>query len=100
MRCRFLVSSLLLLVLCVVTPSAARAQTPGTGAVRGRIVDASGAPVAAAEITVTNEATGFSRPGRSDERGLYTIPQLPLTGTYRFQVAHEGFASQERTGLQ
>jgi outer membrane receptor protein involved in Fe transport len=79
---------------------AVRAQSPGTGAVRGRVVDESGAPVAAAEVTVTNEATGFSRTVQSDARGLFTIPQLPLTGSYRIRIAHEGFAPQEKAGIE
>src|SRR3954447_13523499 len=80
--------------------AAAQAQTPGIGAIRGQVRDQSGAPVAGAEVTVTNEATGFSRTARTDAQGLYTIPELPLTGTWRIRVAHEGLAPQERGGIQ
>ena len=79
---------------------AVHAQTPGIGTIRGQVTDPAGAPVAGAEVTVTNEATGFSRTTRSDVQGRYALPELPLTGTYRIQVAHEGLASQERGGLQ
>ncbi len=78
---------------------AVQAQTPGTGAIRGQVAS-SGAPVAGAEVTVTNEATGFTRTVRTDSQGRYAIPDLPLTGTYRLRAAHEGLAPQERTGIQ
>ncbi len=80
--------------------AAAQAQTPGTGAVRGRVHDPAGAPINGAEVTVTNEATGFSRTAHTDAQGLYTLPSLPLTGTYRIHVAHEGLAAQEQAGIQ
>jgi hypothetical protein len=76
------------------------AQTPGIGAIRGRILDAAGAPVPGAAVTVTNSATGFSRSTRSDAQGGYVLPELPLTGVYSLRVAHEGFADQEKTGIE
>lgn len=76
-----------------------QAQSPGMGALRGRITDESGAPVAGAEVTLTNDATGFARRAVSDARGLYTLPQLPLTGSYRLHVGHDGFAPQDKDGL-
>jgi carboxypeptidase family protein/TonB-dependent receptor-like protein len=88
------------LAAVVLLSTLAGAQTPGTGAIRGRIVSESGAPVPAAEVTVTNEATGFSRTAASDAQGIYTLSGLPLTGTYRIRIAHQGFAPQERTALQ
>jgi len=68
----------------------AQAQTPAIGAIRGQVLDPAGAPIAGAEVTITNEATGFTRTVRTDARGLYTLPELPLTGTYRIQAAREG----------
>src|SRR4051794_30661113 len=79
---------------------AVQAQTPGTGAIRGQVLGSGGAPVAGVEVTITNEATGFTRTVRTDARGLYTLPELPLTGTYRIQATREGLAPQERGGIQ
>ncbi len=79
---------------------AVQAQTPGTGAIRGQVLASGGAPVAGAEVTVTNEATGFSRTVRADAQGRYALPELPLTGTYRLRAAHEGLSPQERAGIQ
>jgi outer membrane receptor protein involved in Fe transport len=93
-------SCLFFLLLALLAPRLVRAQTPGIGAIRGRIVDEAGAPVPGAEVTVTNEATGFSRTARTDAGGTYVLPELPLTGTWRVRVAHEGFAPQERAGIQ
>jgi hypothetical protein len=92
--------SVLFVLLLVWLATAVQAQTPGIGAVRGQVRDQAGAPVAGAEITVTNEATGFSRTVRSDAQGNYALTELPLTGTYRIQAAHAGLASQERGGIQ
>src|SRR4051812_18794900 len=79
---------------------AVQAQTPGTGAIRGQVLGSGGAPVAGAEVTVTNEATGFSRTTRADAQGRYALPELPLTGTYRLRATHEGLEAQERAGIQ
>jgi outer membrane receptor protein involved in Fe transport len=92
--------ALAILWFAPLTTRPARAQTPGTGALRGRISDEAGAPVAAAEILVTNEATGFSRSARTDGRGLYTLPELPLTGFYTVHIAHEGMAAHEMSGIE
>lgn len=88
------------MLLFVLFGTVAGAQTSGLGAIRGQVQDPSGAPVAGAEVTVNNEATGFSRSTRSDAQGNYLLPELPLTGTYRIRVAHEGLANQERAGIQ
>jgi Carboxypeptidase regulatory-like domain/TonB dependent receptor len=88
------------LAVLMLAAAAVWAQTPGIGAIRGRVLDDSGAPVAGAEVTVTNQATGFSRTTRSDERGTYVLPELPLTGTYEIRVAKEGLAPQERADIQ
>ncbi|HEX2642827.1 MAG TPA: TonB-dependent receptor, partial [Thermoanaerobaculia bacterium] len=89
---------LLFLLLAFAAP-AVRAQTPGNGALRGRIRDDAGNPVAGAEVTVVNEATGFTRTAQTDAGGTYAIPQLPLTGSYRITIRREGFAPQERADL-
>ncbi len=78
----------------------AQAQTPAIGAIRGQVLDPAGAPIAGAEVTITNEATGFTRTVRTDARGLYTLPELPLTGTYRIRATREGLAVQEQAGIQ
>ncbi|HKV07156.1 MAG TPA: TonB-dependent receptor [Thermoanaerobaculia bacterium] len=89
-----------LIILLGLTAMSAWAQTPGIGAIRGRILDEAGAPVAGAEVTVTNQATGFSRTAQSDEQGNYVLPELPLTGTYQIRATKEGLLTQERSDIQ
>ena len=89
-----------LLLLLVVSVGPVLAQTPGIGGIRGQVLDQAGAPVAGAEITVTNQATGFTRTSRSDAQGNYVLQELPLTGTYRIRASHEGLAPQERADIQ
>ncbi len=59
-------------------------------AIRGEVVDASLAPLANVEVRVTREATNDERVARTDERGRFTVPELP-SGTYRIDVRQSGF---------
>ena len=61
-----------------------------TGTIVGTVYDPTGAVVAGAKLTVTNQATGVSVERRSDELGNYIVPYLPA-GLYRVQVEHAGF---------
>ncbi len=95
---RLALAFLLLLVPFVLSLPVA-AQTPGTGALRGRVVDESGAPIAGVTVTVRNTDTGFSRTITTDSGGAYAISDLPLTGSYQVSFAHEGLANDQRSGL-
>lgn len=69
------------------------------GLITGTISDPTGAVVPGATITVTNLGTDLARSATSDDRGYYTIPQLP-PAIYSVVVAKAGFASSERPSLQ
>jgi hypothetical protein len=86
------------LVLALLAGAAA-AQTPGTGSLRGTLTNEAGAPVAGADVTITNLATGLVRSTRSDARGLYVLAELPLSGAYRVRFSHDGFATQEEASV-
>src|SRR5215469_1726839 len=62
------------------------------------ITDSSGAVVANAQITVTNEDTGIKRNASSNEFGYYTVPVLP-PGNYRIMVQSPSFRPINRTGI-
>lgn len=64
-------------------------QSPN-GTISGLVVDSSGAAIVDAEILVGNYATGVQYTSRTNEQGLYLIPNLP-PGTYRLQVSKVGF---------
>jgi outer membrane receptor protein involved in Fe transport len=62
------------------------------GTISGRVTDASGSAIPAAEVTVTNSGTGLTRTIETGADGLYTIPNLPL-GTYTVAVKKTGFST-------
>ncbi|MGH9603919.1 MAG: carboxypeptidase regulatory-like domain-containing protein, partial [Terriglobales bacterium] len=68
--------------------SLALAQT--TGSIFGRASDPSGAVVAGAGISVTNQATGQPRQATTDGQGEYSLPLLPV-GTYSVSGEKQGF---------
>jgi hypothetical protein len=84
MRC-FLSGVLLFSLL--VRPSAA--QSP-SGAISGIVTDPTGATIAGAEIVVVNDATRVQYPGKTNDEGIYVVPNLP-PGAYRLQVSKVGF---------
>jgi len=65
------------------------AQTE-TGQVSGTVMDASGAVIPNAKITVKNAATGLTRTVNASGQGVYTVAQLPA-GTYTVTVDAAGF---------
>jgi hypothetical protein len=65
------------------------AQSP-SGAISGMVVDPTGATIAGAEIVVVNDATRVQYPGKTNDEGIYVIPNLP-PGAYRLQVSKVGF---------
>ncbi|HEX9705244.1 MAG TPA: carboxypeptidase regulatory-like domain-containing protein [Gemmatimonadales bacterium] len=68
-------SVVLSLYLLTVLAASAAAQTT-TGSVRGYVTDDAGAPVAGAEITTRNLATGVQRTTTSQSNGFYALPGL------------------------
>jgi hypothetical protein len=68
------------------------------GGVRGRVVDASGQPVAAT-LELIDERTGLVRGTASNELGEYVFAGV-LTGEYRLRASAAGFKTYERQGLR
>jgi len=65
------------------------AQSP-TGTVSGIVTDPSGGTIAGAEVIVVNDATRVQFTGKTNEEGIYVVPNL-LPGNYRLQVSKVGF---------
>src|SRR5579862_415936 len=61
-----------------------------TGTITGTVTDASGALVAHAAITVTNEGTSIQKNLTSDQSGNFVASSLPY-GTYVVAVNASGF---------
>src|ERR1700678_89586 len=70
----------------------------GAGSIEGTVLDASGAAVANAEISVKNTGTGQVRSLTTDASGRYNVLSL-LTGQYDVQATATGFKSVVRTGI-
>src|SRR5215831_7746547 len=79
--------------LCLLT-SVAVGQTAATATLSGTVLDANGAVVPAANITITDTATGVQRTATTNEQGNFTIPLLKPS-SYLLRVEHQGFLTAE-----
>jgi hypothetical protein len=68
------------------------------GQIEGTVLDANGAVVPNATVTVKNVETGVEREVKTDESGFYRVPLLPL-GTYRITVEAPNFKRLVREGV-
>ena len=68
------------------------------GSIVGTVTDASGAPVADAQVTLTNIGTNEKRPATTSDTGLYQFVNLP-PGQYRLDVEKTGFKKEARTSV-
>src|SRR5258708_17960612 len=53
------------------------AQTASTGAIRGNVVDATGAAMSGVAVGAVSATTGIERKGVTETGGLYTLGPLP-----------------------
>jgi hypothetical protein len=83
--------SLLLLLISALAPVSAQQIT---GSISGTVKDPQGALVASANISATNNATGFSRSVKANGYGEYRIDYLPV-GTYTVDASAPGFKTYE-----
>ena len=84
------------IALCTVATTICFAQTSG---IQGVITDSTGGVIPAADVTVTNVATGVEYEAQSNETGLYSVPFLS-PGTYSVTARTEGFAPSTRENLK
>lgn len=82
----------------MLTAPFAQAQSTG-GRIRGTVMDSSGGSVAAAKVTLTNEATGTKREAQSGGDGEYIFLEVPV-GTYQVEVQTGGFKKYVRKGIE
>jgi hypothetical protein len=68
------------------------------GSVLGTIIDASGAVISGAGVTLTNTGTNEERQTQSDTKGNYQFVNL-LPGTYSISVDRPGFKRFRRTSI-
>lgn len=65
------------------------AQSPN-GVINGRVLDPSNGVISGADVLVINDATGVTYSGKTNDNGIYVVPNLP-PGPYRLQVSKIGF---------
>jgi len=70
------------------------AQGETTSAIVGQVADTTGAVVAGASITVTNQENGLKRSAKTDEAGRFNFPQLK-PGAYAVKVEAPGFRTKQ-----
>ena len=90
---RFCLISLCIL-LCALT-SLAQIQN---SQVNGVVTDPSGAAVANAKITISNQATGLTVSATSNATGSYSVSELP-PGTYKITIESPGFKTFSDVGV-
>ncbi len=88
----------LALILALAMSHAAFAQST-RGELAGNITDPSGAVVANAQVTATNEATGGKNQTVSTSAGAYRFAALPI-GVYTVTASAPGFSLSSNTGVQ
>lgn len=67
----------------------------GEGRILGTVVDASGAPVAGAQVLLTLPGTKYKQEKKTDARGTVTILVLDATKEYLIRIEKEGFTPLE-----
>lgn len=83
------------LVCCIVcvlafTPTSLFSQAANTGSIAGTVLDAQGAAVTGASVTITDTSTNIERTAVTNETGRYIFVDVP-PGTYNVAVTKTGF---------
>src|SRR6185437_4852145 len=89
--------SLWLLLSVLLVSSLALAQRD-LGTITGSIIDATGAAVPNAKVTITNTATGVSYDTVTTSAGAYTRPAIN-PGTYTVTVEAPGFQKAQQSNI-
>ncbi len=86
-----------LLVVCLLGAAAVWASI--SGSISGIVTDQSGSLVPNAPVTAINEDTGVKSTIKTDSKGFYNFPDLPV-GNYDLEVAQPGFKTFRKTAVR
>jgi hypothetical protein len=89
--------AILLILALAALPACLSAQV-GTATVTGTVMDATGAILPGAGVTLKDMANGTTRTMKADSRGFFSFQQLPAA-TYEVLVQHDGFNSVDRRNI-
>jgi hypothetical protein len=78
------------LFACAVSLTLTLSAQSTNGTINGRVLDPSNKVIGGADILVINDATGMKYSGKTNDDGIYVLPNLP-PGPYRLQVSKLGF---------
>ncbi len=93
------VVSVLFLVICLGGSLPVWAQSTSTGTIAGSVTDPTGAVVAGAGVTLSDNVTKTSRSTTSNASGRYIFVDVP-PGSYNLAVSKQGFATAKTDNLQ
>ena len=85
-----------LVTVCILSASFAWATVGGS--ISGTVKDPSGSVVPKAEVVVQETGTGLTYKGKTDGKGAYAFPVLPV-GHYQLRVQAAGFRTAQRTEI-
>jgi len=97
-RCSRVTRGFLALSLVFLAATLAAGQT-FRGTILGTVMDASGASVPGASVTVRNADTGLVRTSETQTDGSYRVPELPI-GTYDVTIEKIGFRTSVTKAVQ
>jgi uncharacterized lipoprotein YbaY len=89
------------ILLCCASPAAPQSAVDGQplrGTITGSVTDETGAAIAEATVTWSQDGTSASMSVATGVRGAFSFPLVP-SGSYRLAVSSPGFASQIVTGI-
>src|ERR1041384_3920487 len=86
-----------LLLLCILNTAPLSAQI--TQLIQGLVTDSSGAIIAGAKVTITNEGMGVAQSVQTNETGNYTFPTV-LVGNYDIKCEMQGFKTESVKALR
>ena len=95
---RGLLVSLATFGVSLVTAGALHAQGVTTGAVRGRVIDQQGAPIAGASLQLVNRVSGTRYVGSTNAAGSYFIANV-IVGPYAIEARAIGYRPAGRSDL-
>src|SRR5580700_9513293 len=87
-----------LLIAAVITFLSSSALAQYGASLEGTVTDKSGAVVAGATVTITDQATGVSHSAVTGAAGFYRITELP-PGNYKVDVEATGFKKNTRSDI-
>ena len=90
-----LVRRLFIALALLALPAIGYAQNEAV--ITGTVTDSTGGVLPGVTVTATNEATGNTFLGVTDERGVFRIPAR--VGNYKITLELQGFQTITRTGL-